>query len=60
MPAASVDLGPGRVGRLGEPDVGRVVVGEADDAGVILRLAAVVPELELLEADHPGAALASQ
>ena len=32
------------------------MVGEADDARVILRLAAVVPELELLEADHPGAA----
>ncbi len=50
------DLGPGGVGRLGEPDVGRIVVGEADDAGVILRLTAVVSQLELLEADHPGAA----
>ena len=48
-------LGPGAVGVLGQLDVGRRVIGEPDDARVVLRLAAHVSQLELLDAEHVGA-----
>ena len=50
------DLAPGGIRRLRQPHVRRVVVGEADDPRVVLRGAAVVPELEALEPDHARAA----
>ena len=48
-------LGPGAVGVLGQLDVARRVIGEPDDARVVLRLAAHVAQLELLEPQHAGA-----
>jgi threonine/homoserine/homoserine lactone efflux protein len=45
-----LDLGPGRVGALREPNVVGPVVGEPQDPRMVLRGAAVVAELELLEA----------
>ena len=50
-----LELGPGAVGVLGELDVAGRVVRQPDDARVVLRLAAHVPQLELLESEHVGA-----
>ena len=44
-----LDLGPGLVGALGEPDVVGPVIGEPDDPAVVGRRAVDVTELELLE-----------
>ena len=54
------DLTPGRVGVRGQRRVGGIVVGEADDAGVVLRGAVVVAEPELLQRQHLASGLARQ
>ena len=46
-------LGPGGVGQAGQAHVAGRVVGAADDPGVVVRRPPVVPELELLQPQHP-------
>ena len=55
-----LDLGPGRVGALGQADVVGPVVRQADDPAVVLARAAVVAELELLEPEDPVAEPSAQ
>ena len=52
LAGVGLHLGPGRVGRLGQPDVARRVVRQADDARMVLRTAAGVAHLELLQPQH--------
>ena len=50
-----LDLRPGLVGALGEPDVVGAVVREPDDPAVVGRRAVGMTELELLEPEDAGA-----
>jgi hypothetical protein len=49
-----LQLRPGPVGQAGQAHVAGGVVGAADDAGVVVGGAPVVPELELLQPQHPS------
>ena len=59
LPRLRLDLRPRLVGGAGERGVLRLVLGEADDPRVVLGGPAGVPELELLQPQHPRAQLAA-
>ena len=55
-----LNLMPGLVGGRGERGVLRLMLGQPDDARMVLRASPLMAQSELLDPEHPGPELASR